>query len=179
MLLIIMALGITRLCLYYQHQKSKNPWPYAATGWLADQDTIVTAAHCVVNKKLKVSRIEAFVSYDTGKNGSRQMRRGTHVAIHHSWSKFFKNKYDIAYIRLERPFIDTPPMRISSAPDEAVSITVPGYPGMIGNGRRMQSATCDCKERDIKTPFINYDNDTLPGMSAYLCTVDATDHPIT
>ena len=157
---------------------------YGGTGWMIDNRTVVTAAHnlcrsSIDNSAEHVKNVLVTIGYsgeESTKSNEIETRRGKSIAVHSGYfaqtSREYR-KYDIAAIRLERPFDNVEPMRWQITPHAAneITIQVVGYPEDLPlddenkQGEIMysseQKVTFDLKEQNDR---LIYKLDTAGGM---------------
>lgn len=111
-----------------------------ATGWLIENDLLVTAGHCSYDWSHKYGRlthVKAYIGY-SGKDSVReksevQLRMGIRVTSTERWlSKGATDpRGDVALIRLNKAFTGVTPLKYTPTPlsGSNVRIGVVGYPG--------------------------------------------------
>jgi V8-like Glu-specific endopeptidase len=111
-----------------------------ATGWLIENDLLVTAGHCAFDWSHNYGRlthVKAYIGY-TGKEAVKntsvvQLRMGARVAAPESWlaKGASDSRGDVAFIRLNKPFTGVTPFKYLPTPmsgaNEAIGVV--GYPG--------------------------------------------------
>ena len=132
------------VCKMWMRCHENSQW-YSGTGWLLDEQTVITAAHNVnaIGRNRKAEHVKNVV-VSSGYSGKKtvttndvEIRRGKAVVVHsgyyakdskshHSWWE----KYDLAAIRLDKPFQKAEPFRWVNTPPVAnhIKIQVVGYP---------------------------------------------------
>lgn len=137
-----MKTAIVKLVMGY---KGMDESRFMGTGWLINDDIIVTAGHNAFNwqgnrgQPGEVVEVEAYIGYQGRAtlrqdiaSGQVQYRRGKSVVTTTQYISNYKQRnFNFALIQLDRPFNDVTPIRWRSTPMRAdgVKIGVVGYPG--------------------------------------------------
>ncbi|KAI1379622.1 trypsin-like cysteine/serine peptidase domain-containing protein [Hypoxylon crocopeplum] len=96
------------------------------TGCLLNDNTVVTAGHCVLRRGQRPFAIQVVVGY--GRNGEEDSRWGSHVVSHWGWFRDYARGHDLALIRVNK-FDNEVHFNWKSAPTRGdVEIFVAGYP---------------------------------------------------
>ncbi|KAF2203867.1 hypothetical protein GQ43DRAFT_478690 [Delitschia confertaspora ATCC 74209] len=131
--------AIVKLFLRFAGQPEGSSWAMA-TGWLIENDLLVTAGHCAFDWSHnygRLSHVKCYIGY-TGREAVKdkvqvQLRMGTRVAVLDSWlSKgATDSRADVAFIRVNSPFTGVTPLKYAPTPLSGVNerIGVAGYPG--------------------------------------------------
>lgn len=150
-----------------------------ATGWLVRDDLVVTAGHvaCDWDHKLGLLKeIKCYIGYygrDKTKNPHVQSRHGVTVAAPYEWLRGPNSVYDVAFIKLDKPFTDVTPFRFFNTPAKGtLTLGVVGYPGDLKNGGKYGGERM--YEMFLRVPFnladnkrkmLTYEIDTFGGNS--------------
>ncbi|KAM7194143.1 hypothetical protein V8F20_008063 [Naviculisporaceae sp. PSN 640] len=145
----------------YRDEKTKEPWHEysSASGWLIEENIVVTAGHCVWGRKrdgvlAKVVTIFARFGYKryigepderpltpVDEKGISKMNRYAYLIVAPTkWCSDYEAAYDIAFIRLGDPLLDgLEPLEYTDTPENSKlgpdhEILVVGYPGSGNNG---------------------------------------------
>ena len=115
------------------------------TGWLINNDTIVTAGHCSYDWSHNLGRlthVKAYIGYHgkesikDSKNYAVQFRTGKRVAVSQGWLAGENNEpRDVAFIQVDRPYTGVTPIKYQPTPltGTKVVLGVVGYPGDLMN----------------------------------------------
>jgi secreted trypsin-like serine protease len=87
-------------------------------GSLVDRNSVLTAAHCVRGTRKQPLRVVVGRTVLSG--GGGQTRRVARIVIHPRFSGFRIVKYDAAVLTLNKPIRGVPPIRLASAPQNAL-----------------------------------------------------------
>ncbi|KAH7136160.1 hypothetical protein B0J11DRAFT_611978 [Dendryphion nanum] len=131
--------AIVKLFLRFAGQPDGGPWAMA-TGWLIENDLLVTAGHCAhdwSNNYGRLTHVKAYIGY-TGKEAVKdsnqvQLRMGIRVASPESWLTrgATESRGDVSFIRVNKPFTGVIPFKYATTPLTGVNqrLGVVGYPG--------------------------------------------------
>ncbi|MCJ1465212.1 hypothetical protein MMC07_003828 [Pseudocyphellaria aurata] len=130
--------GICKLQTRFQNRRKGS----GGSGWLLDSSTVVTAAHCVYDFREKKFAVKVVVHIgrhtqkNTAINTKKEHRLGASVAINWGYYVSQKTQYDIAVIKLDRPFNDASPVAWQDCPPlvNKPTVRVVGYPGDLPEG---------------------------------------------
>jgi hypothetical protein len=128
-----------KLFLRFAGQQDGTSWAMA-TGWLIEDDLLVTAGHCAndwSHNYGKLTHVKAYIGY-TGKEAVSeanqvQMRMGIKVAAPESWltKGNTDSRGDVSFICLNKPFTGVTSFKYIPTPmtgaDERLGVV--GYPG--------------------------------------------------
>lgn len=126
------------------------------TGWLIDNDTVITAAHNLYNtiEKSHATHIDVFVGYtSTGFTGPAkcEQRRAETAGIHWGYYVTGRHVYDMGVLRLSSPFAAASAIPYKMTPynlAQNTNLRVVGYPGDLPTtddkkkGRDMYQSQC-------------------------------------
>jgi len=127
--------GVCKLVIKFEHYGPKIV--ARGTGWLIDNNTVITAAHNLYNpsEKRHAIKVNVFVGY-TGENTTalvrREGRQAQAAVVHWGYYATGQEHYDFAVLRLKSPFKDVRsiPFRATpSATQHSTKLRVVGYPG--------------------------------------------------
>jgi V8-like Glu-specific endopeptidase len=109
------------------------------TGWLIEEDTVITAGHNLYNTKQNTHAIKVLVCVGYTKEQTTapidvkcEYRWAKAAAVHWGWYKAGQERFDFAVIRLESPFKDIRKIPFKPTPlktETATKLRVLGYPG--------------------------------------------------
>lgn len=129
--------------MYFQHSSD----PYVGTGWLIQNDLIVTAGHCAhdLSDGLGyVSTIKAYMGFNgpnSDKDPNVQMRYGKYAVVPSEWVRSAAPTYDVAFIRLSKAFDNVEPIKYTDTPVQGNDyLGVVGYPNDKEGGNYMYQA---------------------------------------
>ena len=154
--------AVVKLFLRYEGQgnNAKAAWAMG-TGWLINQDTIVTAGHCSYDWGHKLGRlthVKAYIGYagkesikDTSKFAV-QFRTGKRVATTQRWLSGGDNESgDVSFIQVNKPFTAITPIKYQQTPltGTKVMLGVVGFPGDLVNPKTKEQGavsfpSCPC-----------------------------------
>jgi V8-like Glu-specific endopeptidase len=167
---LLTFVGICKLFLYFQTPSGTEV--QEGTGWVIDNETLVTAGHCVYNMQHgHVTAVEAVLGYGETTDGV-ESRRGECVVVHWGWYKTFSPRYDLAFIRVTLPFEKARPIPWMETPITAkdMQVGVVGFPGDIP-GRYMHQSECSITFNLAQSDsMLEYDLDTAGGTCSYCDT---------
>ncbi|KFA45679.1 hypothetical protein S40293_08017 [Stachybotrys chartarum IBT 40293] len=127
---------------------------------------VATSGHCAHNQDVgKLIKADIYVAYDTKQ---QQMRSGTRVAVEKDWHDSYAAGSDIAFIRIDRPFDNTQPMRFRDTPPTGCDyIAVCGYPLTDEGAKRMRYSFKGRQNWSYTSHqrLVHYDLDSSHGMS--------------
>ena len=141
--ILIKLQAIVKLFLRFEGQNKNGPWAMA-TGWLINNDTIVTAGHCSYDWSHSLGRltnVKAYIGYqgkESIKDSSHavQFRTGKRVATTQGWLSGGNNEpRDVASIQVDKPFTGIKPIKYQPTPLTGSKVVpgVVGYPGDLMN----------------------------------------------
>lgn len=145
--------GIVKLFLRFQGQQDGASWAMA-TGWLIEDDVLVTAGHCAndwSHNYGRLSHVKAYIGYSGKEAVSEanqvQMRMGIKVATTKSWltKGSTDSRGDVSFIRLNKPFTGVTPIKYAQTPMAGTGerLGVVGYPGdLMKQSTREKGAVC-------------------------------------
>ncbi|KAF7511346.1 hypothetical protein GJ744_004911 [Endocarpon pusillum] len=176
--------SIVKLFLRFAGQDKNAPWAMG-TGWLINNDTIVTAGHCSYDHSHNLGRlthVKAYIGYygkasiNDSKNYAVQFRTGKRVAIPEGWLAGEDNEpRDVSFIQVDRPYTGIKPIKYQPTPltGNKVILGVVGYPGDLMNPKSKEKGAFmyemyDATTFDIsktKNKMLQYKVDTYGGNS--------------
>ncbi|KAL9044417.1 MAG: hypothetical protein Q9214_002442 [Letrouitia sp. 1 TL-2023] len=120
-----------------QDEKEKS-WT-AGTGWLIEDDLVVTAGHVVLSpeNRGRAVYLNTYAGYrgldSIGSSVGEQIvqkRQGKRIAVPEAYFNNKNDTYDVAFVKLIEPFENVQPFRYRETPEEGSreSIGVVGYP---------------------------------------------------
>ncbi|KAF2877316.1 hypothetical protein BDV95DRAFT_558920 [Massariosphaeria phaeospora] len=162
--------SICKLIMGYSRSSGTE---YMATGWLIEDDIVVTAGHCLYDSKGGyLQYIKAYVGYIGPESAAKrdkncQMRLGKFAAAPVEYIKTYGLVHDVGFIQLERPFDGITPFRFEDTPvaSKGMDLGVVGYPGDINDGNEMYEHWAVTKIDVARNGFLSYEIDTANGES--------------
>jgi hypothetical protein len=136
--------AIVKLFLRFAGQDKHAPWAMG-TGWLINNDTIVTAGHCSYDWSHNLGRlthVKAYIGYygkesiKDSRNYAVQFRTGKRVAVSQGWLAGENNEpRDVSFIQVDRPYTGITPIKYRPTPSIGTKLVlgVVGYPGDLMN----------------------------------------------
>lgn len=111
-----------------------------ATGWLLEDDLVVTAGHCVLLDDQHAGCVRVCIGYSAGSGESKDsdalcdsQRFVARIALPFAWSDVKAEQSDVAFLQLDRPFHNVVPIAYSTPEIKAQQrLTVVGYPADLG-----------------------------------------------
>jgi len=160
--------GVVKLWMRYS-KTQPGDW-YIGSGWVIDQYHIATAGHCAYDSEDgPVVEMNIFTGYK-GREDFSEMRKAVKVSTTKQFVTGYLRAFDLAVIKLEKPFTDVVPLswKPTPVPLNAV-IGVVGYPsdkkeGGEG-GARMYEMFVETKWQPDKDNTLAYKIDTWKGQS--------------
>lgn len=106
----------------------KHDRNFQATGWLMSNDTIVTSGHAVIDEDGS-HLVGVKVIVGNTKVG-REKWVGTRVIVSWGWFSTFKLPYDLALIRVEKPFKTASPFiwNVTPTSPNVLPVQILGFP---------------------------------------------------
>jgi V8-like Glu-specific endopeptidase len=157
------------------------------TGWLINDDTVITAAHNLYSPIEKSHAIDVrvhigYTQEQTTTHLKSEERRAQAAAVHWGYYATGQRQYDFAILRLKSPFQDARAIPFKNTPlliPNETKVRVLGYPGDLPledehlRGHIMYRSQCRVKAHDLKENGyqIEYLLDTAGG--------NLKDHPFT
>lgn len=138
------------------------------TGWLIDSRTVITAGHCVYDKRIGgwASSVEVIPALDSAARPFGSVV-GSRVRSVSGWIQDGSREYDYGAILLDEPvrleggfFV---PEALSAAEIQGTNVNLAGYPSDRENGTRLFFHAREVREIAART--IQYDIDTFRGQS--------------
>lgn len=131
-----------KLFILYQ---DSSTWK-TATGWLSQNDVVVTAAHCVLHGDQHATRVRVHAGYSASASGgssssSGSQRSVSRIALPAAWSDAGAERADVAFLQLATPLQGATPFKYDTPPPAGISeeeqqqdrLTVAvGYPADVG-----------------------------------------------
>ncbi|KAE8412388.1 trypsin-like cysteine/serine peptidase domain-containing protein [Aspergillus pseudocaelatus] len=124
------------VCKLFVHFNKQEEERFAmATGWLIDEDTVITAGHCAYKPSYgRATDIRIFLGYNgqsSVKTKEVQGRRGKYIAVHWGYFDKCQKEYDLAVIKTDKAFENVTGFLWQDCPIEEkdAQLTVVGYPG--------------------------------------------------
>ncbi|KAF5703979.1 ATP synthase F1 [Fusarium globosum] len=111
-----------------------------ATGWLLENDLVVTAAHCVLLNDQHASCVRVCIGYSASSGEYKDsdalrdnQRLVARIALPFAWGDAKFEQSDVAFLQLDRPFHNVVPIACSTPEIKAQQrLTVVGYPADLG-----------------------------------------------
>ena len=161
------------------------PWGmFVGTGWFVGPRTLVTAGHCVFDRK-QMGGWAREITVTPGRNREQKpfgSMTATRFSSVHPWIEQQDADFDVAAIHLDLPvFTEAEVFRVGALPDAELQdylVNVSGYPAEPGGGAELYWAKN--RIRAVTPRRIFYDVDTSGGQSggpAYIFRDEAS-HPI-
>lgn len=131
-----------------------------ATGWLIENDLLVTAGHCAYDWSHRyglLTHVKAYIGY-SGKEAASdtqmvQLRMGIRVATTEGWliNGSSDSRGDVSLIRVNKPFTGVTPFKYLPTPMSGteVRIGVVGYPGDLKKKRTGEKGAVSLQTRTI------------------------------
>ncbi|KAL4882404.1 hypothetical protein BJY04DRAFT_187010 [Aspergillus karnatakaensis] len=167
--------GIAKLFLRYEHSE-RNTWA-TATGFLVQDDLVVTAGHCAYDWEYEMgelTEVKVYIGY-TGKqtvdHPEVEFRHGKRVATTQEWmEKGGRRESDVAFIKLNKPFDEVTPLDFRDTPESDKGVIgVVGYPGDLEDngepGCQIYEAFVDAKWDLNRSQVLEYQVDAWGGFS--------------
>ncbi|KAF2664326.1 trypsin-like serine protease [Microthyrium microscopicum] len=170
--------GVCKLFIKFQNQKPGTI--SIGSGWCIGKDTVVTAAHCLYDSVYGryAQSITAHIGY-SGKADyaitKPEAIHGISAVIHEEYHATGQTRYDMAFVRLEKPFKDVIQIIGEFAPlkESNVTLRIVGYPGDSPSGHKnLEGEVMFSSEGLVQTMHLQkekyelrYDLDTVGGNS--------------
>ena len=122
---------VVKLLARMEGHDAKDPW-MMGTGWLIEPDLIVTAGHMSFDWDHKfgfAKEIKTWIGYhgrDHVTHESVQLRHGKTVCAPAEWIKAPRENYDVAFIKVDKPFTGVKPFVYSNTPAKGM-LSLPKY----------------------------------------------------
>ena len=122
------------LKIHVKYSENDESWT-AGTGWLVQNDLLVTAGHMVLSKlRKRAVYLNAYAGYhglDSIGKPNVQKRRANRVVILKAYFQNQSSLRDVAFVKLREPFENVQPFTYCDTPEQtkASHIGVVGYSG--------------------------------------------------
>ena len=86
---------------YKENQDDTHVVALHGTGWLIDEDLVVTAGHVIYDSNDKwggLSSMKVYIGYNGNDTSEREYRYGKFVAVPTEWLKDSNAKYDVGFV---------------------------------------------------------------------------------
>ncbi|OTA52907.1 trypsin-like serine protease [Hypoxylon sp. EC38] len=115
--------GIVQLELQWNTRSGQKT--STATGWFLNDNTVVTAGHCVLNRGRRLASVQVSL----GQGDDKECRYGTHVVVHWGYFRDYQVGHDLALIRIASKFAEARSFEWMSIPRNGkLNVRVIGYP---------------------------------------------------
>lgn len=120
------------------------------SGWLLDDQTVVTCAHNVYDHDNRAFAVSVMVMIGLNEKDARmatqrETRWGQSVAINYGYYAARQTRHDLAMIKLAKPFQHGSSIAWRDCPDKInMTVRVVGYPGDLGRPKGSQMHFSEC-----------------------------------
>lgn len=111
-----------------------------ATGWLLEDNVVVTAAHCIYNHGQRATCVKVCIGYSTSLENANnaaaaEQRFVGRVMAPLEWINEETEQHDVAFLQLDSPFQNVSPIIVDTPEINARQhLTIVGYPADLSVG---------------------------------------------